>query len=154
VFPPGLRDHQQVKELFVRGLELVNNALSNEPLLPLFGQIMAALQGAAHPPSRTPVHSVHVKPEPTPPKPRLRDDEDADMSFRDIVEQFAAINNISFAPNVKRGRHEVTGKPIYLFGKVNVYLVGERRAIYAKEKDSNDWRPVALDALLQRATDG
>jgi hypothetical protein len=55
--------------------------------------------------------------------------DDADeVSFKELIERFAAMKNVRFVPNDRRERQN--GKQVYLFGRVNVYM--ENRCIFAE----------------------
>ena len=75
------------------------------------------------------------------------------LPFREVVELFAKAHNLSFMPNVRRGR--VEGKQVYILGDHNVYMEDGvtwrevRRAPGAgAHGGAAEWEPVSLEALL------
>jgi tuftelin-interacting protein 11 len=67
-------------------------------------------------------------------------------TFREVVEDFANHNNVSFHP--KGGANAMKeGKPIFLFGKAQVYL--DSNVVFAIHGES--WNPVSLNSLLELA---
>ncbi len=71
------------------------------------------------------------------------DDDDEDWSFKDLVEKFAAMKDLTFVPHPK-GAVTQEGKPIYLFGRVPVYL--DKKCIYADGVCTLRWCCVCLYA--------
>lgn len=63
-----------------------------------------------------------------------------------MVETFAANNGITFIPKVGRIQD---GKQIYLFGKSLCYLDQDVVFVSTVIKTVNEWRPIALEALLK-----
>lgn len=164
-FPPALRDSPSIKLHFTRALDLMNAALESQPLLPLMQRIMQSLDSQ---PARAgaPSLSVGVKQAVAASaaaalrskKPDSASSsvapEDEELNFRDVVEKYAEYHNITFMPNVKRGKFD--GKQIYSFGRVNLYL--NNGVVYTSDKDDDSqipslWRPIPLDELLTRATE-
>jgi hypothetical protein len=68
-------------------------------------------------------------------------------SFKEALEQLAETHGLLFLP--KPGKSQA-GKQVYGFGKVPVYLDGNR-LVYAQEGPGGAWKPLALDDLLRRA---
>lgn len=151
-FPPSLREHTSIKAMFNLGLDLMNQALEHKPLDAVVGKITAALSAfAAAPAGRPPTISQAAEAPPARRKPVEVDDTDG-MSFREIIEQFAAMNNMMFAPHARA--RAVDGKRVFSFGTVSVYL--DNQAIFAQvdEAGSKVWRPISLQDLLSLARAG
>ena len=67
-----------------------------------------------------------------------------EVTFKDVVETYAADNGITFIP--KAGRvHE--GKQIWLFGKISCYL--DRDVVFIFISSDQKWKPIALEELLK-----
>ena len=65
------------------------------------------------------------------------------VTFKDVVEAFAANNGVTFMP--KAGRmHE--GRQIWLFGTSLCYLDQDVVFTFVSE---NNWRPIGLEELLK-----
>ena len=67
-------------------------------------------------------------------------------TFRDVVEDFANHNNISFYPKVGPNNTK-EGKTIFMFGNVQIYL--ENNVAFFLDSDKDEWIPIALTSLLQ-----
>lgn len=179
LFPAKLIEHVIVKQMLSRGLDLMNAAVDEKPLLPLLESINAAVQAALNspalagpapsapsslpgvppssfsyvPPSeRETKAKAQVKPtiSKAEQKAAVLGVEDESMSFKDVIHRFAEMNSIEFVPNIKRGVKD--GKQIYSFGKLNVYIDGQ--AIYAFLPDSlggGVWKPISLQEMLEKA---
>jgi hypothetical protein len=65
------------------------------------------------------------------------------ISFKDTVEYFASKNNILFMPT---GKIHSSGKQVFLFGNVHVYLNGN---VVFYEQALDAYAPISLDTLLQ-----
>jgi len=141
LLPDLLKDSQDIKQLFNRGLDLMNMSLSNPQGL---GGLFSVIEGELRNPG---VPLASVKPAPAPVRPA----EEPGMSFKDIVQKFAALNGVEFVPNVRRGH--VDGKAIFNFGRVSIYL--DNRTIFASQLDTQSgswiWQPTSLQDLLPLA---
>jgi tuftelin-interacting protein 11 len=141
MIPAPLRAHPNVVLLFNRSIDLMNQMLEypNTPPTLLLDAILVDLrQDAGSSKTETPKRAA-----PLPKKFRKPvADESAEMSFKDIVTQYALVSGVDFVPNLKRGSHE--GKPIYTFGKVTVCL--DKTCIYASLQDptSKEFNFVAI----------
>ena len=65
------------------------------------------------------------------------------MTFKDVVECYAADNGVTFIPKASRF-HE--GKQIWMFGKSSCYLDRDVVFVYVADKT---WRAIALEELLK-----
>jgi hypothetical protein len=68
----------------------------------------------------------------------------SDVTFKQLVEEFAVRNGVIFAPKLGRF-HE--GKQIYLFGKSSIYV--EQGVAFVSNGER--WEPISLETLLGRA---
>lgn len=68
-----------------------------------------------------------------------------EVSFRDVVEEFAIENNVEFVPKINQ-THD--GKPLWMFGNVTCYI--DQHVVFAqiKENERYIWKPIALESLL------
>ena len=66
------------------------------------------------------------------------------MTFKDVVETYAADNGITFMPKKDRN-HE--GKQIWLFGKSLCYL--DRDVVFVYISSTSNWKPIGLEELLK-----
>jgi tuftelin-interacting protein 11 len=77
---------------------------------------------------------------------------DVGVSFREVVEQFAAKHGIEFVPRVGRMR---LGRQLFAFGGVTVYLDSNVAYVEVSNSSSSNgsgseqWQPVSLQDLLQ-----
>lgn len=150
-FPEELRKMPDMKDGFTKGLQLMNTALELGPDAPtklpkpdhrssnrertqekgLNGQ--AKLPSAARPPAS-----------------RAQE-----ITFKSIVEEFAASRNLLFIPTGRA--HELSRMPLYRVsttadgkGGVLVYLLDD--AVWAAPSDGGElWRPLDLDEMVLRA---
>jgi len=165
---PGLMAQPAMRTLMSRGLDIMNQAVTEPQSLPaLMNRTMAELSSgmlivaslpppasaasasaasaAASAPSRgAPGARPSVKPSAAAPSP-MEEVSGVDMSFKEIVQSFAEMNSVEFVPNVRRGSYE--GHQIYSFGKVSVYLDGQ--AIFVWQ--AGQWRPISMQNLLNLA---
>lgn len=74
----------------------------------------------------------------------------ASISFRETLEYFAGEHNISFRPLPGR-THPLTGKPLFHFGPVTLYLDNHVVWVPGENEASLGWQPVSFDELLTRA---
>ena len=66
-------------------------------------------------------------------------------TFKDVVAKFAADNNVSFTPNLRRKR--VDGNDIYFFGKTSCYI--SKGVIFAHNAESEQWDPISVQDMLK-----
>eukprot|EP01029_Cantina_marsupialis_P019882 TRINITY_DN4624_c0_g1_i1.p1 TRINITY_DN4624_c0_g1~~TRINITY_DN4624_c0_g1_i1.p1 ORF type:complete len:738 (+),score=225.80 TRINITY_DN4624_c0_g1_i1:174-2387(+) len=66
---------------------------------------------------------------------------DAVVTFKEVVEEFAAQNSVSFFPSGRR----VVGKEVFKFGKRNIYLDND---VCYVESGKDNFVPIALEELL------
>jgi hypothetical protein len=79
---------------------------------------------------------------------------DVGVSFREVVEQFAAQHGVEFVPRVGRMR---LGRQLFAFGGVTVYLdsnvayveVSNGSSSNGSNSGSEQWMPVSMQDLLQ-----
>ncbi|QRV88943.1 Tuftelin-interacting protein 11 [Ceratobasidium sp. AG-Ba] len=147
-FPKSLLEHPSVANGFERGLQLMNSAMALGPNAP------ARL---ARPDlSKDPLTSVGKN---TPSAAnaqgsgRTQHLHAADVSFRTIVEEFAAAHNLLVVPTQRT--HERSRMPLYRVsasasgkGGVLVYLLDD--VVWTGEGE--DWKPVSLEEMVLRAT--
>ena len=67
----------------------------------------------------------------------------SNVTFRQLVEEFALRNNVSFLPRPGRF-HE--GKQIYSFGKISMFI--DQGVVFMQSNDGSFWEPVPLERLL------
>ncbi|GFH55765.1 hypothetical protein CTEN210_12241 [Chaetoceros tenuissimus] len=67
-------------------------------------------------------------------------------TFRDVVEDFANHNNVSFYPKIGPNNTK-EGKTIFLFGNAQIYL--ENNVAFYLDSEKDEWIPTALNSLLQ-----
>ena len=72
------------------------------------------------------------------------------ISFRETLEFFAGQHNIQFKPLSGR-THSLTGKPLFAFGHVTLYLDNHVVWVPSQNEQSLGWQPVSFDELLNRA---
>ncbi|XP_037032370.1 septin-interacting protein 1 isoform X2 [Bradysia coprophila] len=97
--------------------------------------------------------SVDQQPIPTPVQPpALMDLQIAppqQLEFKELVSQKCSERNILFAP--MPGRRE-SGKQVYRVGKIFCYI--DRSVVMISDGSFNNWTPVSLQSLLERAISG
>lgn len=71
------------------------------------------------------------------------------LEFKELVLQKCSERNILFAP--MPGRRE-SGKQVYRVGKIFCYI--DRSVVMISDGSFNNWTPVALQTLLERAISG
>ena len=67
-------------------------------------------------------------------------------TFRDVVEDFANHNNVSFYPKIGPNNTK-EGKSIFMFGDAQIYL--ENNVAFFLDSEKDEWMPTALTSLLQ-----
>eukprot|EP01080_Neovahlkampfia_damariscottae_P006587 gene6587-10750_t len=118
IFPESFLENERIQSLFNKGLDMINQALSNQEII------------------------LEEKKEKYEKKFEKLKPKTQDLSFRELLEQFAAEENILFEP---KGTQKYLGKQLYLFGGVPLYIDNE--IIYAK-KNQNNYEPVSLNELI------
>lgn len=133
-----------VAQGFTRGLQLMNKALELGPDAP----------------TRLPRPDHAVPLAPATPVPTLKGKEKArpvrtqEITFRDIVEDFASSHNLLFIPTGKA--HEQSRMPLYRVsmsadgkGGILVYILDD--AVWAPDA-SGEYRAISLEDMVLRAT--
>lgn len=84
---------------------------------------------------------------------KARADTQAEITFRTVVEEIAAENNLIFMPTGRS--HEISGMPLFrvstgIDGKsgVTVYLQGD--VVYAQDAASGAWKPISVQEMVDR----
>eukprot|EP01116_Phalansterium_solitarium_P024058 TRINITY_DN8696_c0_g1_i1.p1 TRINITY_DN8696_c0_g1~~TRINITY_DN8696_c0_g1_i1.p1 ORF type:complete len:795 (+),score=358.05 TRINITY_DN8696_c0_g1_i1:102-2486(+) len=141
-FPPSLVGHERLRAQFKHALDVMNCVISGQPPPPP-PQVMTMPATTHHDATRAPP----AKPEEKKPSSEAVAAVNAalskgseEMSFKDMVEEFAESHGFLLMPSKKR--HE--GKQIYTFGKYSVML--DQQVIFRLER--GDWEPVSPDELL------
>jgi tuftelin-interacting protein 11 len=125
LFPEELLAQERVRRGFNHALDMMNQALGGHVPLPQMTP--------PPPPVTAPSASAGSAPAPRP----------AELSFKDLVEAFAAQHDLAFVP--KAGRtHE--GLQVWGFGAVSVVLDLHKQMLHAQIGDR--WMPVSLEMLL------
>eukprot|EP00698_Gefionella_okellyi_P005790 TRINITY_DN15243_c0_g1_i1.p1 TRINITY_DN15243_c0_g1~~TRINITY_DN15243_c0_g1_i1.p1 ORF type:complete len:834 (-),score=217.77 TRINITY_DN15243_c0_g1_i1:33-2465(-) len=125
-FPAAVLANERTKIQFAKALQVMNQALSGEEDIAIPDATVVL------PPK--PAASLSAKPS-----------EAARMSFRDVVEQMAAQNDLTFLPTDKR-RHP-SGKQVFQCGKAFIFI--DQTLVYIW--DNGDWRPTSVDNLMEVA---
>jgi tuftelin-interacting protein 11 len=118
LFNEKFNENERIHSLFNKGLDMINQTLSGQEII---------LQDVKE--------DYEEKIEKL--KPKVRD-----LSFRELLEQYAADSDILFEP---KGHQNYRGKQLYLFGGVTLYI--DNDVIYTKVKES--YQPVSLDELIE-----
>lgn len=69
------------------------------------------------------------------------------VTFKQLVEEFALRNNVSFLPRPGRYHED---KQIYSFGKISMFI--DQGVVFMQSNDGSFWEPVPLERLLLYAT--
>ncbi|KAG8717170.1 hypothetical protein FRC08_008049 [Ceratobasidium sp. 394] len=146
VFPKGLLEHPSVANGFERGLQLMNSAMALGPNAP------AKL--AKPDLSKDPLTSTaNVSKGVGAGRGRVQQPHATDVSFRTIVDDFAASHNLLLMPTQRT--HERSRMPLYRVsgnasgkGGILVYLLDD--VVWAGEGE--DWKPISLEEMVLRAT--
>ncbi|KAF8637621.1 hypothetical protein AX17_002690 [Amanita inopinata Kibby_2008] len=149
VFPEHVQSMPGVSRGFTRGLQLMNHAIELGP---------NASRKLQRPDFRAETHaSRHGSPAPKPVKQRPLAARTQEITFRSIVEEFAASHNLLFIPTGRA--HEQSRMPLYRIsptadgkGGLLVYILDD--AVWAQGKDDgkDDWRAIPLEEMVLRAT--
>ncbi|KAF8757911.1 TFP11 protein [Rhizoctonia solani] len=148
VFPEHLLEHSSVASGFERGLQLMNSAMALGPnaaaKLPKPDLTRDPLTPGTTVGGKSKVANGTVRPQPS---------HTADVSFRTIVDEFAAAHNLLLMPTQRT--HERSRMPLYRVsnnasgkGGILVYLLDD--VVWTGEAD--DWKPVSLEEMVLRAT--
>ncbi|KAI0042281.1 TFP11-domain-containing protein [Auriscalpium vulgare] len=143
VFPARVQRLPAIEEGFTRGLQLMNTAIELGPEAP------AKLPKPEYPrPGATPPPAATQPPAKKPPA-RVQE-----ITFRALVEEFAATHNLMFVPTGRA--HEKSRMPLYRVsttadgkGGLLVYILDD--AVWAPDAEG-DFRAVSLENMVLRAT--
>jgi len=138
MFPQFVLTHDRIRTYFNLALEAMNQAVSGN-FIP--GNNYVPPPRPQTPPPPPP--SYQTTPPPPPPSSSIIDE---DVNLKQIVEDLAVQNNITFLPT--RRRHD-NGAPIFAFGKVPVVLIKGKVMI----QEGSTWRAVSPDTLIQKANE-
>lgn len=143
VFPNDLLSSSSVKAGFRKGLDMMNDALdlgdraATELSLPVLGPSLT------QPKERRPFATTSI-----PKRTRI---EATETTFRDVVEDWCAVNNLLLIP--LRKAHEGNGSPLFRItasasgaGGVVCYFRGD--VVWCQDRKKN-WKPMALVAILE-----
>jgi tuftelin-interacting protein 11 len=147
IFPKNLLENTSVANGFERGLQLMNSAMALGP------------NAAAKLPKPdltrdplTPGTSIGGKNKAANGATRSQSSYAADVSFRTIVDEFAAAHNLLLMPTQRT--HERSRMPLYRVsgntsgkGGILVYLLDD--VVWTGEGE--DWKPVSLEEMVLRA---
>ncbi|KAF8251598.1 TFP11-domain-containing protein [Wilcoxina mikolae CBS 423.85] len=143
VFPGELRSAPLVKEGFRKGLDMVNDAID------LGDRAATDLQ----PPEAGPIRPIRAeeKKKPVVKKPQV---EVQETTFRDVVEDWCAENNLLLVP--LRKAHEASGNPLFRItesasgsGGVVCYFRGD--VVWCQDRKNRElWEPMGLSTILEQ----
>ncbi|KAJ7463399.1 GC-rich sequence DNA-binding factor-like protein-domain-containing protein [Mycena galericulata] len=148
-FPEKVQNMAGVARGFTRGLQLMNKAIELGPDAParLPRPDFRAEQAMASAPN-TPVRNGTPR---APPRPSARTQE---ITFRSIVEDFAASHNLLFIPTGRA--HELSRMPLFRVsltadgkGGILVYILDD--AVWAAIGDDGAYRAISLEDMVLRA---
>ncbi|RDB23676.1 hypothetical protein Hypma_009153 [Hypsizygus marmoreus] len=148
-FPEAVQNLSGVSRGFTRGLQLMNKAIELGPDAPtqLARPDFRAEQSAPGTPVR---NGAKGTPKAAPPRPSARTHE---ITFRSIVEDFAAAHNLLFIPTGRA--HGLSRMPLFKVsptadgkGGLLVYILDD--AVWAPA-DGEEFRAISLDEMVSRA---
>ncbi|XP_055328289.1 tuftelin-interacting protein 11-like [Paramacrobiotus metropolitanus] len=128
LFPEALRNHPNMQKQWNAALMAMNQAATGEEITVQI--VDAQLPSAPAPPPSPPAKEESVR-------------VGFAKTFRDLVEEKANERGILFVRNFNRNYQ---GKPVFQFGKRNVYI--DRNVIFVQAGTA--WAPIALETLLQQ----
>ncbi|KAF7356333.1 Tuftelin-interacting protein 11 [Mycena venus] len=146
-FPEKVQNMAGVSRGFTRGLQLMNKAIELGPDAPtrLPRPDFRAEQASA---PNTPGRNGTPR---APPRPSARTQE---ITFRSIVEDFAALHNLLFIPTGRA--HEISRMPLFRVsltadgkGGILVYILDD--AVWAAVGDDGTYRAISLEDMVLRA---
>ncbi|CAG8488175.1 14244_t:CDS:2 [Gigaspora rosea] len=132
-----------IEAQFIKGLNMINESIS------LGNESASRLP---HPSQRSeiPIPDSEQFFSSTKPTPII---DDAEITFKEIVEEFAEEENLLFLPTNKN--HKISGKPLYRLGRtqggaggLTLYL--EDDVMYVKQ--GLEWLPMGFDEVLEKLT--
>ncbi|KAL7754064.1 hypothetical protein RI367_000043 [Sorochytrium milnesiophthora] len=139
-FAPDLASTTALQQCFRFGLDMMNHALSEQPIPPphMFQSALAAAAAAAATTTTTTGSKAGGKPGFTAPT----------MTFRDLVESVVEQSGLMLTSTNKL--HEQSGKPIWRIGdsKKSAMIYMDSDVVFVREGD--DWAPCALEDLASK----
>lgn len=136
MIPQDVLDQERIRAQLAAALNAINTARAGGRLQPPRPAAAAAPSAAAGP-------SVETSRWATASAAAAEEAAGEELSFRELVEHFAAEHGIAFLP--KAGRLQ-DGLPVYGFGPISVVMDGTRQVLRAHNGEK--WVPVSLDQLL------
>ncbi|CAG8716314.1 18490_t:CDS:2, partial [Racocetra fulgida] len=134
VFPPEMLSDLIIEAQFIKGLNMIDESISlgNESA----SRFVNLLDDSEEPFSSTKYAPII---------------DDAEITFKEIVEEFAEEQNLLFIPTNKN--HKVSGKPLYRIGRsaggtggLTLYLDDD--VMYVKQ--GLEWLPMGFDEVLEK----
>lgn len=145
-FPENVQNLPGVAQGFTRGLQLMNKAIELGPNAPT--QLPRPDFRSSAPTSTQPSRQ-------TTPKPRVVPARAQEITFRSIVEEYAASHNLLFMPTGRA--HEKSRMPLFrvtqsVDGKGGLLVYIQDDAVWAP--DGDDYRAIPLENMVLRAMKG
>jgi tuftelin-interacting protein 11 len=145
-FPENVQNMPGVAQGFTRGLQLMNKAIELGPNAPTQ---LPRPDFRASQPTSTPSSRQNT------PKPRTVPARTQEITFRSIVEEYAAEHNLLFMPTGRA--HEKSRMPLFrvtqsVDGKGGLLVYIQDDAVWAP--DGDDYRAIPLDNMVLRAMKG
>ena len=147
VFPEHVQSMPGVSRGFTRGLQLMNKAIELGPAAPTQltrPDFRAELSAPSTPRRNGAKGATKLRPSAI----------TREITFRSIVEDFAASHNLLFIPTGRA--HEKSRMPLFRVSKTTdgkgglvVYILDD--AVWAPQQDSEDYRAISLDDMVLRA---
>jgi len=138
LLPEHISKSRKIQMQFSRAVDMINQALSGQTITPPHSLL---------PPS------VVLREQKKQRRNRVKSTAAAtqvhELSFKELIEQFAAQNDLVFLP---REGMKVNGKQLYSFAGLSTYM--DHDCLYLKDTATQVWKPVTLDEYLKRATEG
>lgn len=142
LFPPEMLSDLIIEAQFIKGLNMIDESIS------LGNESASRLP---HPSQRSeiPIPDSEQFFSSTKPTPII---DDAEITFKEIIEEFAEEENLLFLPTNKN--HKISGKPLYRLGRtqgaggLTLYLDDD--VMYVKQ--GLEWLPMGFDEVLEKLT--
>lgn len=143
MFPGNVADSRKVQLQFTRAMDMINQAFSGQEIIP--SHTLPAPSIVIQSRSRSPQPTAQDTSMPrTPKKQPAATEQYYELSFKELIEQFAAQNDYVFMP--KEGK--ANGKQLYNFAGLSTYI--DNDCLYLKDATSGFWKPVTLEEYLSR----
>lgn len=173
-FPASLLADTQVQAAFARGLDLMNQAMSEQSIEQTYADIQKWLRDAPQAAARAAAAAATAAGAPSAAAAGAGAvagsgvsragavssllssvsglDPDDDSSFLSVMLQLGSMHGVEFVPHLRRA--PVAGKQVYLFGAMPVYVA--RGVVYSKREGAKDsdvgaWQPISLADLIEKA---